>query len=160
MTCLDATFTLTPRSPLYLVSSQQYASLNCYGVDFLPFGSRDFSSLYSLDQVYFGWPRNADPAINYSLWANRRNAPHLEVYIDLTGLGTSKSLALVFGFEPGWFAGRVIVWNDAVPIADRVLAPGDNQLLIELESLDSVARLYFIHAGGDWFFNGISGYVV
>ena len=38
--------------------------------------------------------------------------------------------------------------------------PAIDQLLLELETLDTAARLYFIHAGGDWFFKGISGYAV
>lgn len=100
MSCLDATFTLTPRSPWYFASTQQWASLFCYGVDFLSGSVRDFPSLYSRDQVYFEWSRHADPVVNYSQWANRRKAPHLDLQIDLTGLGTGKSLALVFGFEP------------------------------------------------------------
>jgi hypothetical protein len=37
---------------------------------------------------------------------------------------------------------------------------GDNQFLLEIESLDLPLNLYFIHAGGYWFFRGLSGYVV
>ena len=37
---------------------------------------------------------------------------------------------------------------------------GDNQFLLEIESLDLPFFLFFIHAGGNWFFTGLSGYVV
>jgi hypothetical protein len=31
---------------------------------------------------------------------------------------------------------------------------------LEIESLDSGLALFFIHAGGHWFFKGLSGYMV
>jgi hypothetical protein len=45
-------------------------------------------------------------------------------------------------------------------LKDQELAYGDNQFLLEIESLDQSLDLYFIHAGGTWFFRGLSGYVV
>jgi hypothetical protein len=44
--------------------------------------------------------------------------------------------------------------------SDQQLVDGDNQFLFEIESLDLPFDLYFIHAGGHWFFRGLSGYVV
>jgi hypothetical protein len=43
---------------------------------------------------------------------------------------------------------------------DQQLAYGDNQFLLEIEPLDLPLTLYFIYAGGLWFFRGLSGYVV
>jgi hypothetical protein len=73
-----------------------------------------------------------------------------------------KQLALIFGFDVQFssFPGRVLVYSDAGLIKDQTLAYGDNQFLLEIESLDLGFYLYFIHAGGHWFFRGLSGYVV
>jgi hypothetical protein len=54
----------------------------------------------------------------------------------------------------------VLVYTDAGLLRDQTLVYGDNQLLFELESLNQPLYLYFIHAGGPWFFKGLSGYVV
>ena len=56
--------------------------------------------------------------------------------------------------------GRVLVYSNAALLQDQKLVYGDNQFLLEIESLDSQFYLYFIHAGGYWFFRGLSGYVV
>ena len=77
-------------------------------------------------------------------------------------MGANKSLALIFGFDvfsatnPG---GRVLVYSDAGLLKDQQLVYGDNQFLLEIESLDLPFYVYFIHAGGNWFFRGLSGYV-
>jgi hypothetical protein len=55
---------------------------------------------------------------------------------------------------------RVLVYTDAGLLKDQQLVYGDNQFLLEIESLDQPLWLYFIHAGGDWFFRGLSGYLV
>jgi hypothetical protein len=56
----------------------------------------------------------------------------------------------------------VLVYSDAQPglLSDQRLYYGDNQFLLEIESLEHVLNLYFIHAGGSWYFRGLSGYVV
>lgn len=158
MSCLNATFTLTPRNPWWApwfwnVSSDLY----CYGADFLPTSPCDFSSLYSADSLYFDSSTAADPAADYTQWANRRRAPFLELYANLAAYGTAKQLALIFGFSG---SGRVQIYNDAGLISDQTLASGDNQFLLEIDSLNSEFRLYFVHVGGSWFFTGLSGYVV
>ena len=83
----------------------------------------------------------------------------MELAADLTQYGTGKSLALVFGFQASATA-RVLVVSDAGLIKDQTLATTDNQFLLDIESLDNPLNLYFIHAGGEWFFKGLSGYVV
>jgi hypothetical protein len=66
---------------------------------------------------------------------------------------------VIFGFDV-LFNGRLLVYSYAGLLQDQTLVYGDNQFLLEIESLDLSLNLYFIHAGGYWFFTGISGYVV
>lgn len=56
--------------------------------------------------------------------------------------------------------GSVLVYSNAGLLKDQQLVYGDNQFLLEIESLDLPFFLFFIHAGGNWFFRGLSGYVV
>lgn len=159
MSCLDATFTLTPKHPLYNAGPDNQSWLSCYGAEFLAFSPYDYSSLYAADSLFFGYFAAADPAANYSVWLNRTKVPRVELGAFLTQYGTGKSLALVFGFE-ALSTGRVLVGSDAGLIKDQTLASSDNQFILEIESLDNPLYLYFIHAGGEWFFKGLSGYVV
>src|SRR5262245_50073414 len=163
MSCLEATFTLTPQSPLHFVANQNYAALNCYGADFDAGPPTDFSSLYTTNRFYFEQAFASDPNLDYTQWANLKIARFLWLTLDLTTYaGTQKQLALVFGFDvyaPGW-DGRVLVYSNAKKLSDQTLIYGDNQFLLEIESLDQPLYLYFIHAGGFWFCKGISGYLV
>ena len=162
MTCLDATFTLTPRSPMYWVAPQNQAELFCYGADFSYVSPTDLTSLYTSNRFYFDAAFASDPARDYSQWTNRRKARYLNAFIDLTDYGSQKQLALIFAFDV-WFSsidGRVQVYSDAGLIKDQTLTYGDNQFMLEVESVDQYLNLYFIHAGGYWFFKGLSGYVV
>ena len=159
MSCLDATFTLTPRSPSYSAGNQ-WSELFCYGADFLQFSPWDFSSLYSADRLFFYAFTAADPNIDNSQWVNRIKVPFIEFSADLSGYGTAKQLALIFGFEGN---GRILVYTDAGLIGDQTLVPSDNQFLLEMDVPDHPFNLYFIHAdgpSGHWFFRGLSGYVV
>ena len=166
MSCLDATFTLTPRSPSYSdVSLNNYADLYCFGADFYPSSlpQASFSSLYASDRFFFDGSFACDPNLDYRQWANLKKARYLDVYINLQSYaGTKKELALIFGFDVLWSAnpGRVLVYSNAGLLQDQQLVYGDNQFLLEFDSLDSTVYLQFIHAGGYWFFRGISGYVV
>jgi hypothetical protein len=161
MSCLDATFTLTPRSAYYYAAPYQYCDLLCYGADFDFIGSADFSWLYASDRFFFSDLTAADPSIDYAQWGKRMKVPFLEFGANLSGSGTEKQLALVFGFDAE-VNGRVLVYTDAGLISGQVLAVTDHQFLLEIE-LPTPAQpleLYFIHAGGRWFFRGLSGYVV
>jgi hypothetical protein len=163
MSCLEATFTLTPRSPVYNKSAQDYAYIHAVGVDFDVYPPADFSSLYAQDRFYFGvFP--SDPSLDYTQWTNRRRARAIGFYMDLTVYaGTQKQLALIFGFDvrlPSPPGGRVLVYSFAGLLGDQILVYGDNQFLIEIESLDEPLSLYFIHASSPWFFTGLSGYLV
>jgi len=163
MSCLDATFTLTPRSPLYYNSVHNQALLFCYGADFTWWGQTNLSSLYASDRFYFDAIFAADPNLDYTQWANRKKARFLFPFIDLGDYGAAhKQLALIFGFDVLYSSvdGRVLVYSDAGLLQDQKLVYGDNQFLLEIESLDLPLYLYFIHAGGYWLFRGISGYVV
>ena len=89
--------------------------------------------------------------------------PHLACYINLLDYaGTDKQLALLFGFDVqnSSSPGRILIYNDACLLQDQTLVYGDNQFLIAIEYLDMTFSLYFTHAGGGWFFRGLSGYVV
>ena len=104
----------------------------------------------------------ADPNLNYATWLNRKKARQLLLFMDLGNYGAQKQLALIFGFDVLYsgIPGRVLVYSDAGLLQDQQLAYGDNQFMLELESVDQPLRLYFIHAGGYWYFKGLSGYVV
>ena len=166
MSCLDATFTLTPRSPLYLdLGHNNAAYLFCFGTDFGPDSPFDLPSLYASNRFCFEDDFAGDPNLDYAQYANRKKTRFLASFIDLWGYtGANKSLALIFGFDvlgttsnPG---GRVLVYSDAGLIKNQELVYGDNQFLLEIESWDTSFMLYFIHAGGNWFFKRLSGYVV
>jgi hypothetical protein len=164
MSCLDATFTLTPRSPMYVDVANNYALLFCYGADFCPGVPMDFSSLFASNRFFFDGNFAGDPNLDYSQWANRKEAQFLISCIDLRGYAAGHNqLALIFGFDV-WSSetgpGRVLVYSDAGLLKDQELVYGDNQFLLEVESLDQPFYLYFVHAGGYWFFRGLSGYVV
>jgi hypothetical protein len=163
MSCLDATFNLTPKTPLYWKSVNDQAVLFCYGADFTYTSPADFSSLYASNRFFFDAAYAADPTLDYTQPANRRRARFLFSVLDLRNYaGTHKQLALIFGFDvlyPGIDA-RVLVYTDAGLIQDQKLVYGDNQFLLEIDSVDQGIFLYFIHAGGYWFFKGLSGYLV
>lgn len=161
MSCLDATFTLTPRSPVWQGNPPNESLLFCFGADFFPW-SFDYSTLYGADSLYFDSSTASDPNVDYRQWPNRRHTARLEAYVNLGGYGNMKQLALIFGFNIPTAAGsgRVLVYTDSGPISDQTLASGDNQFLLEIQSLANPFYLYFVHVGGSWIFNGLSGYVV
>ena len=165
MSCLDATFTLTPRSPSYSPSNgTDWGRLHCAGADYR-WTSTDLPSLYASDRFHFNSPYASDPNLDYAQYANRKKARFIEVYISLYSYrSTQKQLALIFGFEveypPPFDQGRVLVYTDAGLLRDQKLVYGDNQLLFAVESIDQPLNFYFIHAGGSWFFKGLSAYVV
>jgi hypothetical protein len=131
MSCLEATFTLTPRSPFYLFGVD-WGELFCYGADFYASSPYDFSSLYHADRFFFTTDTAADPNTDYTQWVNRMRVPFLIFGADLGGHAAGKQLALVFGFE-AVNNGRVLVYTDAGKISDQTLAPSDNQFLLEIE---------------------------
>ena len=168
---LEATFSLTPRESRHYVSYGQKAYLNkIYGASFFPKYSEasrnSFDHQHSADELYFLMDVAADPSLDYSTWTNRRTAPRIELNYNLSDLGAAKELALVFGFEVVYGSPRLLIYTSAGLLSDETLAYGDNQFLLEVESLDNIF-LYFIHArndgsfyGGSWYFKGITGYVV
>jgi hypothetical protein len=163
VSCLDATFTLTPRMPFYWASVHNQAELFCYGADFAYVSPIDLSSLYTSNRFFFDAAFASDPNLDYTQWANRKKTQAVWCSIDLRDYaGAQKQLALIFGFDVFFSTvnGRVLVLSDAGLLSDQTLVYGDNQFLLELDSLDLPLTLYFIHAGGYWFFRGISGYVV
>ena len=86
-----------------------------------------------------------------------KGAKQIIVIIAAAVIGAGISAVVVQNsFSPG----RVLVYSDAGLLKDQTLIYGDNQFLLEVESLDQPFLLYFIHAGGSWFFRGLSGYVV
>jgi hypothetical protein len=164
MSCLNATFTLTPVLPTYQDPLHNMALLYCYGADFWPWDP-NLTLQYANNRFFFDASFAADPNLDYSQWANRVKARHLQFYINLTSYkAANKQLALIFGFDVAYTAwpGRVLVYSDNGLLfgGDQTIVYGDNQFLLEIDSSDSEFFLYFIHAGGHWFFRGLSGYVV
>lgn len=159
---LNPTFALTARNPLYWAAIQNQAELFCYGADFAYAAPWSLSSLYATDQFYFDAAFAADPALDYSNWTNRKRSRFLDLFCSLQAYGPQKQLALVFGFDVLFSAvnARVLIYSDAGLLHDQTLVKGDNQFLFEIDSLTQSINLYFIHAGGYWFFNGITGYVI
>jgi hypothetical protein len=162
MSCLDATFTLTPRSPWYWNTLHNQAEFFCYGADFTYVSPADLSSLYASNRFFFDAAFADDPNLDYTQWTNLKRARHLDLFVDLRDYGSQKQLALIFGFDVlfNTVNGRVLVYSDAGLLSDQTLVYGDSQFLLEIESLDLPLNLYFIHAGGYWYFRGFSGYVV
>ena len=162
MSCLDATFTLTPQSPYYSDLSQNRAYFYCFGADFWA-SSTDLSSSYASDRFFFDTHYAADPNLDYTQMANLSKTRYLFSFINLQGYAAAnKQLALIFGFDVMFSGnpGRVLVYTNGGMLNDQQLVYGDNQFLLEIESLDLPLYLFFIHAGGYWFFTGLSGYVV
>lgn len=166
---LEATFSLTPRESYYRVASDQRAHLNIQGARFYPKYHEgfqySFDNQHAEDKLYFHGYNAADPRLDYTAWGNLRMAPHIRLDYNLSSLGTHKELALVFSFEAETESRLLIFTNDGL-LSDETLVPGDNQFLMEVETLDYL-NLYFIHTrldgsgyGGSWFFKGITGYVV
>jgi hypothetical protein len=163
VSCLDATFTLRPKAPFHWISAQNHAVLFCYGADFAYISPYDLPSLHATDRFFFDGAFASDPNLDYSQWANRRKSRFIYCVLDLRAFAASqKELALVVGFDVVYSGSdaRVQVYSDAGLLSDETLVYGDNQFLIEVESLDQPLNLYFVHAGGPWYFRGISGYVV
>ena len=165
---LTATFELTPINSRYTVSSTNLALLSIYGAYFHPHHAGtaySFESQHTEDQLHFYHSCAADPALDYTQWINRQLAPRIQLYYNLSALGEKKELAIVFGFQAD-YESRLLIYSDAGLLGEEQLSAGDNQFLMEVETLDPIS-LFFIHArldgqsrGGNWFFKGISGYVV
>jgi len=162
MTCLDATFTLTPTAPTFVDAQQNYGTLTCFGTDVLSFGPYDLSSDYAENQFLFWTVFAADPKADYSDWNNRIKTRFLEVELNLTAVpdAANRQLVLICAANaPLGGDAEVLIYSDAGLIKQQTIAVGDNQFVLEIESLAQPINLYFIHAGGSWLFNGISGYV-
>ncbi len=167
---LEPTFSLTPTSAYYSSGVGDQAWCLVSGADFYPWPWSRFTlgQQYANDELFFGGIFAADAALDYSSWNNRRQARHIQLYCDLQDYAPNKELALVFGFDvfPSPEA-RLLAYSGAGQLEDVTLTQGDNQFLMEVESLESPFWLYFIHArlpnssnGGSWFFRGITGYVI
>ena len=90
MSCLDATFTLTPLSP-YFSDGANYASLGCYGPDFDPYSPWDLSSQCASNRFYFSGQSGSDSNLDYKRWANRRQARFLFFEMNLQSYATAYS---------------------------------------------------------------------
>ena len=167
---IEATFSLTPMESYHYISNGNQAQLaHAQGAMFYRKDANKRFSFYgqsSTDELFFERYNAADPAVDYSVWDNRRKVPRIFLYYKLIDLGVMKELALVFGFDVISESARLLIYTDAGLLSDKTLIQGDSQFLLEAESLDSI-HLYFIHAclensyyGGNWFFKGITGYVV
>jgi len=166
---LTANFELTPRNSYLFNSGSERAQLYVFGSAINPRYNADYRScfdkLHDNDETYFYKYSAADPGGNYVDPFERIRVPHSILYYNLSSLGDFKELALVFSFD-ALSQSRILIYSNAEQLGDILLEPGDNQFLMEVESLESMS-LYFIHSqlagsssGGNWYFKGITGYVV
>jgi hypothetical protein len=166
---LATTFSLTPRNSYYSAGGGKLAKLNIYGALFLHHLSSTypycFDRQHAQDQLYFHGAFAGNPALDYKKQSNRELAPHIYLNYDLRAFGQRKELALVFQFKADSDS-RLYIYSNASLLDKETLYRGDNQFLMEIETLNPMS-LYFIHVnkegssvGGNWFFQGISGYVV
>ena len=114
----------------------------------------------------FRQERAADPALDFTLYAERCKAPHAQLFYNLSDFPPNKELALLFHFDVYREESRVLVHSNAGQLADETLHVGDNQFLMEIGTTDAM-HLYFTHVnrvgrtlGGVWYFRGVTGYVV
>lgn len=100
MSCLEATFTLTPRTPFHYESERGQAVLVCSGADFVFLSPGDLESLYASNRFFFDAAFASDPKLDYAQVNNRRKARFLYAAIDLRDYASAnKQLALIFGFD-------------------------------------------------------------
>ena len=161
---LQQVFSLTPRDSYFNSGYGYYAGMECYGITFIRKQSQadrySFDHQHTSDEVYF----RGDRSVPYALVeAERRHAPHVALYCSLYDFGPHKEVALTFRFD-AVTESRILVYTSAGFMGVELLHPGDDQFLIEVESTNGL-WLYFIHAhlglayGGNWFFQGIDGYI-
>ncbi len=166
---LEPDVSLTPLVSYDHRGVQHEAQLHVNGMSFFadPGGSRHgLAGQSSNDEVYFNYVAAGDPALDYTDWLTRWRTPHIELSLDLRAFGPQKELALVFGFD-ATSDSRLLIYTDAGLLADETLETGDDQFLMEVESLDDPLTLYFVQVrlsgstyGGSWFFRGVTGYVI
>src|SRR5262249_32336545 len=117
VSCLDATLTLTPQSPLYSDSSlYNFSYLYFNGADFSPFCPTDLPSLYASNRFLFDSQFAGDPSLDYSQWANLQKARFIESFFQLqfwgAGGSVNKQLVLIFGFDvPSSDPGRLLIYS-------------------------------------------------
>jgi hypothetical protein len=165
---LYETFNLSPRQQLYEQESA-FAYLYVYGGFFSPFGSYSLNHQYSHNRIHFSPAFAGDSTTDYSISSNLCRVPHIRLQYDLGPLnvGGNKELALVFSFTAESNSNLLIcALGNPSPLAKEVLATGDDQFMIGVETLDPF-ELYFISTrdeqtglSGSWYFRGISGYIV
>lgn len=168
---LEATFSLTPRSSYFLMANDNRAQIETVqNVNFYAKSSASyrysFDHQHAQDELFFHAHSAVDPSVDYSVYQNRKAVSLVRLYFNLASFGTHKELALIFGFD-ALSESRLLIFSDAEQLGDEVLNVGDNQFLIVSEGLETSLNLYFIHAhrsgassGGQWFFRGVTGYVV
>ena len=166
---VEATFTLTPRESQYYIADNNRASITVCGTYFWPHYFEEyegsFEGQYKMDQIMFSHYHVADSKVDYTKWGNIALVPHIGFNYDLTDLGADKDLSLVFGFQ-AWSESRILIFSRNEQLGEAKLLPEDNQFMIEVECLDPM-EIFFIHVnnedirhGGNWFFKGITGFVV
>jgi len=167
---LTPNFALTPIGSFF-TSPKGWARMSIRGPSFFPNYPNDspawpysFDLQYRNDQVLFSSETAADPDLDYTSYFIRKTRPHIQLTFDVKAAGRNKELALLFGFE-ALSTSRILVFSHADKLGDVTLEVGDTQFLIEVESIDHLVHLYFVHArgpsgGGAWVFRGFSGYVI
>ena len=166
---LQQVFSLTPKDSMLDLGVEHNARLDIRGsCQISRFGtdsSRSFNGQYMSDELYFASEMVADETTDFTIERNRQKSPHVCLHYRLSAFEPHKEVALTFRFNSMTTESRVLVYSYAGLLEDQILHADDDQLLIEVESTDSL-WLYFIHVnldgslfGGDWLFRGIDGYI-
>ena len=168
---LEPTFSLTPRSSYFREADDKQAQIpEVQNVAFYAKTSASrrssFDHQHAEDELLYMAYSAVDPSVDYSIYQNRKGVSLLRLDFNLASFGTDQELALIFGFD-AVSESRLLIFSDAEQLGDEVLKIDDNQFLIVIDGLETSLTLYFIHVhradrsvGGNWYFRGVTGYVV
>ena len=165
---LQPVFALTPRNSYHFLSPGNSARIYCLGAvlwpQLVPGYRFSFDHQTSSNELFFSTLRAGDRDGDYRYWSNRRAAPYIHLFYDLSDFTQHERVALTFRFDAVSEA-RIQIYSDAEKLDEEVLHPGDDHFLINVEATDSL-NLFFVHvglpglpSGGHWFFRGIDGHV-
>jgi hypothetical protein len=165
---LEQAFSLTPRDSFFRSGPGDYAGVSTYCTVqlpmYTPISRASFDHQHVLDELYFYKMTAGDPTVDYTQPYHRKRVPRVQLAYNLSSFGPNKEVALTFRFD-AISESRVLVCMENELVGEEILHVGDNQFLIEVESTARLL-LQFLHvnrdgfgSGGNWFFQGIDGYI-
>ena len=166
---LEQAFSLTPRDS-YMRSSAtgDYANVTTHGsTQYARRNSglrQSFDHQHQSDELWFHAWSAGEATTDYNDWRNRWWTPHVQLAYDLSSFGPNKEVALTFRFD-AQTESRVLVYTHNEVVSEEILHSDDNQFLIHVETTERLS-LQFLHVnndgrryGGNWYFQGIDGYI-